>query len=71
MTPGDSLDPLLWAKKPRAQAAIDLLISGAKEGDSRLAEIHAKHRGDGVCDEGGRLLLRFDGVSWVSNGVYG
>lgn len=63
---GELLDPLLWAKKPRAQAAMDLLISGAKEGDSRLAEIHANHLADGVCDDAGKLILRFDGVSFVT-----
>lgn len=33
------LDPLLWAKKPKSQQAIDLLSAGAKELDARLVEI--------------------------------
>lgn len=62
----DDLDPLLWAKKPKSQCALALLITGAKEGDKRLAEIHARHISDGVCDESGRLLNRWDGLRWVT-----
>ncbi len=58
------LDPLLWAKRPKSQCALDLLMTGAKEGDSRLVEILAGHVRDGVCNESGKLLQRWDGQSW-------
>ncbi len=67
MTMSDSLDPMMWAKRPKSQAALDLLIHGSKEGDKRLDEIHSGHLSTGVCDEAGKLLLRFDGVSWIKN----
>lgn len=61
----DSLDPLLWARWPKSQQAMDLLTAGAKAGDARLATIHAEHLRNGVCNEAGKLLLRWDGVSWL------
>ncbi len=60
------LDPLLWAKKPKSQQAIDLLSAGAKELDARLVEILTGHVRDGVCAESGKLLVRWDGVRWIS-----
>ena len=42
----------------------ELLTAGAKEGDSRLAEILAGHVRDGVCSEAGNLLQRWDGLAW-------
>jgi len=57
-------DALKWAKRVRSQTALDLLTAGAKEGDSRLAEILAGHVRDGVCSESGKLLQRWDGKSW-------
>ncbi len=57
-------DALKWAKRVRSQTALDLLTAGAKEGDSRLAEILAGHVRDGVCSESGKLLQRLDGQSW-------
>ncbi|HRF11312.1 MAG TPA: hypothetical protein PLR37_04125 [Candidatus Accumulibacter phosphatis] len=63
---GGDLDPLGWAKRPRSQCALELLIQGAKDGDARLAEIHAKHLADGVCNDAGALLMRWDGLRWIS-----
>lgn len=60
----EGLDPLKWAKRPKSQCALDLLMTGAKEGDSRLSEILAGHVRDGVCSESGKLLQRWDGLSW-------
>ncbi len=60
------LDPLLWAKKPKSQQALDLLRVGAKEFVSGFPEILAGHLRDGVCNEAGKLLLRWDGLQWVS-----
>lgn len=57
-------DPLKWAKRVRSQCALDLLTAGAKEGDSRMAEILAGHVRDGVCSESGKLLQRWDGLAW-------
>jgi hypothetical protein len=62
----DGLDPLLWASRPKSQQALDLLRVGAKDGDAQLAAILDKHVSDGVCNEAGKLLLRWDGVTWVS-----
>lgn len=62
----DELDPLLWAKKPKSQQALDLLTAGAKELDARLVEILTGHVRDGVCAESGNLLVRWDGMQWVS-----
>ncbi len=67
MIPGSivgDLDPLGWAKRPRSQSALDLLDAGAKGGDARLAEIHAKHLADGVCNGAGRITARWDGLRW-------
>jgi hypothetical protein len=58
------VDPLKWAKRPRSQTALDLLTAGAKEGDSRLADILAGHVLDMVCSESGKLLQRWDGLAW-------
>jgi len=62
----EGLDPLLWAKRPKSQQALDLLTAGAKEGDTRLVEILAGHVRDGVCTESGNLLVRWDGLRWIS-----
>ncbi len=61
----EDLDPLLWAQRPKSQTALDLLMAGAKEGDTRLAEILAGHLRDGVCNEAGKLLQRWNGNSWA------
>jgi hypothetical protein len=64
----EHLDPLLWAKRPKSQSAMDLLIRGVKQGgDPRLAEIYSGHLSDGVCDESGNLLRRWDGLRWTSD----
>lgn len=58
------LDPLMWAKRPRSQTALDLVQKGVNEGDSRLIAIHAEHIRNGVCDNAGKLLRRWDGLRW-------
>lgn len=67
-----SLDPLRWAKLPRSQAALDLLSAWAKSGDDVPAEILAGHLRDGVCDDKGKLLVRWDGARFkvVGNANY-
>ena len=62
----EDLDPLLWAKRPRSQCALSLLRTGAAEGSGELATILSSHVRDGVCDESGKLLMRWDGLRRVS-----
>ena len=57
-------DPLAWAKQPKSQAAADLLKSGVSS-DRRLAEIFHRHVKDGVFDEAGNLVQRWDGRKWA------
>ncbi len=42
------LDPLLWARRPQSQQALDLIVKEAKV-DPRFKEIVEKHIADGVC----------------------
>lgn len=65
----DDLDPLLWAKKPRSQCALNLLRSGAVEGNKALAEILSGHVRRGVCNDQGKLLMRWRDGAWVSGGA--
>lgn len=58
----ENLDPLLWAKKPRSQTALDYVRRGAAEGNADLKSILEKLVSDGVCTDKGRLLLRWDGI---------
>jgi len=60
------LDPLGWAKHPQSQQALDAITLAAKEGDERFVAIRAQLVADGVCDESGKLLMRWDGLRWVS-----
>lgn len=60
-------DGLLWAKRPKSHKAAEM-ISDAKKKSSRypaLAAIFDKHVIDGVMDEAGKLLSRWDGIAWV------
>ena len=50
----ESLDPLLWAKRPQSQQAWDLIVKEAKV-DPRFKEIVEKHIADGVCSAGLQL----------------
>ncbi len=61
----DEIDPLLWAKRPKSQAAADLIKSGVAS-DRRLEEIWRQHIADGICAEDGKLLQRWDGLRLVS-----
>jgi hypothetical protein len=61
----DELDSLAWAKRPKTQHALDLVAAGAKEGDARLVSVRADHERSGVCDEAGKLLMRWDGLRLV------
>lgn len=61
----EDLDPLLWAKRPKSQAAADLIKSGVSS-DGRMAEIWQQHIADGICAEDGSLLHRWDGLRFVA-----
>lgn len=56
----DEYDPLLWAKRPKSQKAMDAVIDGAKRSD-KLAAILADLSQSGVCNEAGKLLKRYKG----------
>lgn len=59
-------DPLTWAKKPKSQKALDMVIDGAKR-NMALAQIVAGHVENGICNEAGKLLKRYKGQGqWVS-----
>lgn len=65
-TIGDGyLDPLMWAKKPKSNYALQSVFDCARSGDQRFAEIKDNLISDGVCDESGILLQRWDGLRWV------
>ena len=59
------LDPLLWAKKPRSQTALDFMRMGAAR-NTALMEILQRNVADGICTDDGKLLRRWDGSQWVS-----
>ena len=59
------LDPLLWAKRPQSQNAWDLIVTESKV-DPRFKAIIENHVADGVCDESGKLLMRWSGLRYVS-----
>lgn len=62
----DDFDPLLWAKKPRSQKAMDAVISGASRSD-KLAAILVDLRTNGICNAAGKLLKRYKGQGeWVT-----
>lgn len=62
----DDFDPLLWAKRPNSQKAMDMVIDGSKR-STALAQIVADHVANGVCTAAGKLLKRYKGQGqWVS-----
>lgn len=66
MTGSDEYDPMLWAKRPKSQKAMDAVIDGAKRSD-KLAAILADLLETGVCNAAGKLLKRYKGQGqWVT-----
>lgn len=62
----DDYDPLLWAKRPKSQTALNMLIDGATKSVA-LREIVADLKAAGICSEAGKLLKRYKGQGqWVS-----
>jgi hypothetical protein len=59
------LDPLLWARNPRSQTALDSVRRGSA-GNADLLAILQKHIADGICTEDGKLRRRWEGLQWVS-----
>lgn len=60
-------DGLLWAKKPKSQVACSFVFDGYKHPSRfpQLAAVYAEHIKNGIADEFGKLLARWDGVQWV------
>lgn len=59
-------DPLLWAKKPKSQKALDYVIDGAKK-SGQLRAILANLVESGITNEAGKLLKRYAGQGkWVT-----
>lgn len=56
-------DALDWARKPRSQHAINLILRCIAEKDSRFIEIFADLKRDGVVD-GYALKKRWNGYGW-------
>jgi hypothetical protein len=58
-------DPLTWARKPKSQKALDMVLDGAKR-NMALAQIVVEHVANGTCNEAGKLLKRYKGQGqWV------
>lgn len=56
-------DFLAWAKRPGSSMAMREVVKLAERKDERFVEILAQLKADGVCDEHGRLLKRWDVTS--------
>lgn len=66
ITGSDEYDPLLWAKRPKSQKALDFVIDGAKK-SNKLADILADLKATGICNAAGKLLKRYKGQGqWVT-----
>ena len=60
----DGLDPLGWALRPRSEIAWHFAVDGAKR-HGGLAEIVRAAIDSGIATDAGRLLKRWDWVTWV------
>ena len=59
------VDPLDWARHPRSDAALYVLVRGA-ERNRKLAEILKELQEIGVVSpDGKRLLAHWDGLRWA------
>ncbi len=59
-------DGLFWAKHPKSQGAMDLVIDGAKT-SSALRDVLDQLMATGVVDKAGKLLKRYKGQGqWVA-----
>lgn len=66
ITNRDEYDPLLWAKKPKSQKALDFVIDGAKKSDKLRAILDDLKR-SGIASETGNLLKPYKGQGqWVT-----
>lgn len=62
----EDYDPLLWAKRPKSQKAMDAVIDGAKRNDS-LRQILADLKAANICNEAGKPVKRYKGQGqWVT-----
>ena len=60
-------DGLLWAKRPKSQVALNAIFDAKKNARRfpALAAIFDQLVADGVANDAGKLLKRWDGLSWV------
>lgn len=60
-------DGMLWAKRPKSQKAMDFIADGKKDQKRfpALAAIFDSLVADGIANEAGKLLKRWDGMQWV------
>jgi len=61
ITGGEEYDPLLWAKRPKSQKAMDYVIDGARRSE-KLRLILETLKVEGVVDAAGKLLKRYKAV---------
>lgn len=62
----DEHDPLLWAKRPKSQTAMDMVIDGAKT-SAALRNVLDQLVATGVVSAAGKLLKRYKGQGqWVA-----
>lgn len=61
-------DGLLWAKRPKSQVALNAIFDAKKNARRfpALAAIFDQLVSDGVANEAGKLLRRWDGICWVN-----
>lgn len=58
-------DPLEWARHPRSEAALHVLVRGAKSSRRLRAILEELQEIGVVSPDGGRLLAHWDGVRWA------
>lgn len=60
-------DGLAWAKKPKSQKAMDYIADGKKHANRfpALADVFDYLVKEGIANEAGKLLYRWDGMEWV------
>lgn len=65
MSLNGNFDPLLWAKKPAGQLAWNLVLNGARK-HAGLADVAAQAIENGIANDAGVLLKRWDGNQWLA-----
>lgn len=60
------LAPLHWAERPKSPQVIDAIRAAASRGDARFKALLQSHVRDGICDDLGNMLRRWDGLRFVA-----